>query len=216
MDDRADIFFEALMPAPPEYIMQLEKEALADGVPIIRKPTRDLLRYLIRTSKPARILEVGTAVGYSALFMKECMGGNGRIVTIEKVPDRISKATANFQKYDMNNQICFRAGDANEVLGQLVDEKLVFDFIFMDAAKGQYLNFLPNILKLLEKGGTLVTDNTLHGGDVLESRYAVTRRDRTIHGRMREYLRVLTHSEQLETICLALGDGVAISTKVKE
>jgi predicted O-methyltransferase YrrM len=216
MDNRADIFFEALMPSPPEYIVQLEKEALMDEVPIIRKPTRDLLRYLIRTKKPVHILEVGTAVGYSALFMKECVGDSGKIVTIEKVPDRIAKATANFQKYDEKKQISLRPGDATEVLGQLVSEKQSFDFIFMDAAKGQYLNFLPDILRLLEVGGILVTDNTLHGGDVLESRYAVTRRDRTIHGRMREYLHVLTHSEQLESICLALGDGVAISTKVKE
>ena len=105
-------------------------------------------------------------------------------------------------------------GDAAEVLKELAETGKKYDFIFMDAAKGRYLNFLPWIMEVLTCGGVLVTDNILHEGDILESRYGVTRRDRTIHGRMREYLQALKDMPELDTICLPLGDGLTISTKM--
>ncbi len=211
--ERIEVFFDTLRPELPDYIINLEKEALRDEVPVIRRGTRDLLRYLLRTAKPARVLEVGTAIGYSALFMKECLPAESRITTIEKVEMRLAEARKNLSEYDPEGRIRLVEGDAAQVLEQFVAEGERYDFIFMDAAKGQYMNFLPFLLRMLEPGGVLVSDNILHDCDVLESRYAVARRDRTIHSRMREYLYTITHMEELETICLSVGDGVTVSTK---
>lgn len=212
-DERIEVFFDTLRPELPVYISEIEKEALRDEVPVIRRGTRDLLRYLLRTERPARILEVGTAIGYSALFMKECLSESAQITTIEKVEMRLVKARENLKKYDPEGRIRLLEGDAGQLLSELSGADEQYDFIFMDAAKGQYMNFLPDVLKLLGTGGTLVSDNILHDCDILESRYAVTRRDRTIHSRMREYLYTITHMEELETICLSVGDGVAVSKK---
>ncbi len=216
MDNRIEVFLERYREQPPDYILELEKQALAAEVPIIRRGTRDMLRYLLRTLKPDKVLEVGTAIGYSALFMKECLPGNSSITTVEKVAMRLTEARKNLAEYDKEGRICLLEGDARTVLKDLVKKGKTYSFIFMDAAKGQYLNFLPDILALLESGGVLVSDNILHEGDVLESRYGVMRRDRTIHGRMREYLQVITQHEQLETICLPIGDGMTISTKKEQ
>ena len=212
MKDRADIYFETLMKEPAKYISDLERQAQQNEVPIIRRATRDLLRYLLTVHKPKRVLEVGTAIGYSALFMKDCLEETATIDTIEKVPARISEAKENFLKYDKRGQITLHEGEAAEVLKRLAKEGKCYDLIFMDAAKGQYMNFLPNVLTMMSNGSVLVSDNILHNGDVLQSRYAVTRRDRTIHSRMREYLYTLTHHPNLTTLCLSLGDGVTIST----
>ena len=208
---RMEIFLDKYRKQPPDYIVTLEKGALAAEVPIIRRGTRDMLRYLLRTAQPARVLEVGTAIGYSALFMKECLPVTSKITTIEKVPMRLTEARENLARYDKEERITLLEGDASEVLHRLAEEGEQYDFIFMDAAKGQYLNFLTDVRQLLARGGTLVSDNIFHEGDVLQSRYAVTRRDRTIHGRMREYLQVLMDIEEWETICLPLDDGMTIS-----
>lgn len=213
-EERAEVFFDTLRMELPAYITEIEREAVRDEVPVIRRAVRDLLRYLLRVNRPKKVLEVGTAVGYSALFMKECLPAASRITTIEKVEMRLVKARENFEMYDREKRIRLVEGDACEKLVEMVDREDSFDFIFMDAAKGQYLNFLPSILSILRPGGILVSDNILHDGDVLESRYAVKRRDRTIHARMREYLYTITHMEELETICLSLGDGVTVSTRM--
>lgn len=211
--ERMEVFLGKYRETPPAYIVELERQALADEVPVIRRGTRDVLRFLLRTGRPAQVLEVGTAIGYSALCMKEYLPENSRITTIEKVEMRLVEARKNLKKFDSEGRITLLEGDAADVLRGLVEQGKSYDFIFMDAAKGQYLNFLPDVLELLSEGGTLVSDNILHEGDVLESRYAVTRRDRTIHGRMREYLQVLMDTEELETICLSIGDGMTISRK---
>lgn len=210
---RIEIFLEKYRQQPPTYLVKLEQDALVADVPIIRRGTRDMLRYLLKTARPARVLEVGTAVGYSALYMKECLPETSHITTIEKVEMRLVEARKNLASYDKRGQITLLEGEAAELLHQLAEDGQQFDFIFMDAAKGQYLNFLPDVRQLLAKGGTLVSDNIFHEGDVLESRYAVTRRDRTIHGRMREYLQVLMEIKEWETICLPLGDGMTISNR---
>ena len=212
--ERMEVFLGKYRETPPAYIVELERQALADEVPVIRRGTRDVLRFLLRTGRPAQVLEVGTAIGYSALCMKEYLPETSRITTIEKVEMRLVEARKNLKKFDSEGRITLLEGDAADVLRSLVEQGKYYDFIFMDAAKGQYLNFLPDVLKLLSEGGTLVSDNILHEGDVLESRYAVTRRDRTIHGRMREYLQALMDTEELETICLSIGDGMTISRKM--
>lgn len=212
MDERIETFLDLYRQPVPEYIQRLEQWALKHEVPIIRRGTRDILRYLLRTKCPKHVLEVGTAIGYSALFMKECLPETSRITTVEKVEMRIVQAEKNFAAHDKKGQICLIRGDAMDALETLIQQGAHFDFVFMDAAKGQYLNFLPAVLQLMEKGAVLVSDNIFHEGDVLQSRYAVTRRDRTIHERMREYLQVLSTHERLETVCIPISDGMALST----
>lgn len=211
VDERLTTYIDSLNWQIPEYLKELEKEALADEVPIIRRSMQSLLGFLIRTRKPRVILEIGTAVGFSGMLMSEAAGEDAVIDTIEKVPMRLKAAKKNFKKYGKTEVIHLYEGDAIEVLQRFVEEKKKYDFIFMDAAKGQYLNFLPLVLELLSQHGMLVTDNVLQDGDVIQSRYAITRRDRTIHGRMREYLYMLTHSEDLDTVILPVGDGVTLS-----
>jgi predicted O-methyltransferase YrrM len=161
--------------------------------------------------RPLNILEVGCAVGFSALLMAEYSQDATKITTIEKFEKRIPIARENFQKYDKNNKITLLEGDAMDILKTLPSG---YDFIFMDAAKGQYINFLPECLRILNKGGLLVSDNVLQDGDVIESRFAVTRRDRTIHARMREYLYELKHNAALNTVILTVGDGMTLSVKL--
>ena len=134
-------------------------------------------------------------------------------MTIENYEKRITAAKENFRRAGRGEQITLIEGDAQEVLQGLEGP---FDFVFMDAAKAQYIHYLPEVLRLLEAGGVLVSDNVLQGGDVFESRFAVERRDRTIHARMREYLYEIKHREGLVTSILPLGDGVAVSVKRKE
>lgn len=211
LDERFTTYLDSLNWQLPQYLKELEREALQDQVPVIRRSTQSLLGFLVSLRKPGRVLEIGTAVGFSALLMREYAGSGTKIDTIEKVPMRLEAAKKNFEIYDTTNAICQYQGDAFGILEELVKEKKNYDFIFMDAAKGQYLNFLAPVLELLAEDGMLVTDNVLQDGDIIQSRYAIAKRDRTIHGRMRKYLYTLTHSEQLNTIILPVGDGVSLS-----
>ena len=188
----------------------IEKEALADGVPIIRKEMGNLLKVLLLLKQPQKILEVGTAVGYSSILMSENMPQNCRITTIENYEKRIPVAKNNFKRAGKEEVITLLEGDAMDILKELDG---TYDFIFMDAAKGQYINFLPELLRLMPAGGLLISDNVLQEGDIVESRYGVTRRNRTIHTRMREYIYTLTHAEQLETSNVPIGDGITLSVK---
>ena len=188
----------------------IEKEALADGVPIIRKEMGNLLKVLLLLKQPQKMLEVGTAVGYSSILMSENMPQNCRITTIENYEKRIPVAKNNFKRAGKEEVITLLEGDAMDILKELDG---TYDFIFMDAAKGQYINFLPELLRLMPAGGLLISDNVLQEGDIVESRYGVTRRNRTIHTRMREYIYTLTHAEQLETSIVPIGDGITLSVK---
>ena len=188
----------------------IEKEALADGVPIIRKEMGNLLKVLLLLKQPQKILEVGTAVGYSSILMSENMPQNCRITTIENYEKRIPVAKNNFKRAGKEEVITLLEGDAMDILKELDG---TYDFIFMDAAKGQYINFLPELLRLMPAGGLLISDDVLQEGDIVESRYGVTRRNRTIHTRMREYIYTLTHAEQLETSIVPIGDGITLSVK---
>lgn len=211
-NERLAAFLHSFDHTLPPLLNQLEQEAKEDNVPIIRPQMQSLLRFLMTSIQPKRILEVGTAVGFSALFMSTFTPKNCHITTIERYDKYIAKAKEHFELAGKMEEITLLEGDAAEVLKHLTENES-YDFIFMDAAKGQYMNFLPFLLRLLEPGGVLVSDNILHDCDILESRYAVVRRDRTIHSRMREYLYTITHMDELETICLSAGDGVTVSTK---
>lgn len=213
LDERLTTYINSLDQGNTAFLDALEREAIADHVPIIRRETQSLLKLLLAVKKPMRILEVGTAVGFSALLMAEYAPKGAHITTIENYEKRIPVAEKNFRQAGREGQIALIAGDAAEVLRELTG---LFDLIFLDAAKGQYIRFLPELLRLLAEDGLLVSDNVLQEGDILESRYAVTRRDRTIHKRMREYLYELTHCTGLVTTILPVGDGVTVSVKCKE
>ena len=210
-EERIRTFINSLDRGNVPFLDELEKEAALDRVPIIRKDTQALLRFLMNLAKPSNILEIGCAVGFSALLMAEYSGDDTRITTIEKYEKRIPVARGNFKKYDTKGKITLLEGDATEILKTLDPG---YDFIFMDAAKGQYINFLPDCLRLLDKGGLLLSDNVLQDGDVFESRFAVTRRNRTIHARMREYLYEIKHCDELDSVILTVGDGMALSVRL--
>ena len=210
VDERLVTYINSLDTGNTSILDQIEQEALENYVPIIRKEMQQFLKLLLAMQKPMRILEVGTAVGFSAVLMAEYAPKGCQIVTIENYEKRIPIAKANFERAGKQEQITLLEGDATEILPQLEGQ---FDMIFMDAAKGQYINFLPDILRLMKPGALLVSDNVLQEGDIIESHYAVTRRNRTIHKRMREYLYELTHNDSLTTSVLPIGDGVTISIK---
>ena len=210
VDERMLDYILSLDKDSSPLVRTIEQEAIRDYVPIIRKESQSLLRVLLKIKKPGQVLEVGTAVGFSAILMGECLPEDSHLTTIEKYEKRIPVAKENFKRAGMENKITLLEGDAVEVLKGLEGP---YDFIFMDAAKGQYIHFLPEVLRLLAPGGILVSDNVLQDGDVVESRYAVIRRNRTIHSRMRDYLWTLKHMEGLETMVLPIGDGMTVSVK---
>lgn len=210
VDERIVTFINSMETENSEILEVIEREALDSYVPIIRKEMQSFLKLLLSIQKPMRVLEVGTAVGFSALLMSEYLPDGATITTIENYDKRIPIARKNFERAGKEHMITLLEGDAQEVLKTLEGE---YDFIFMDAAKGQYIHFLPDILRLLRAGGLLVSDNVMQEGTIVESRFGVERRDRTIHARMREYLYVLKHHETLITSIVPLGDGVALSVK---
>lgn len=213
VEERFVTYINSLDSGNSLLLTEIEAEAQRTNVPVIRKETQNLLKLLLAMNCPKRILEVGTAVGFSALLMEEYNPVPCRITTIENYEKRIPAARANFLRAGKENVIELLEGDAGQVMKELTES---YDFIFMDAAKGQYIHFLPEVMRLLSPGGILVSDNVLQDGDIIESRFAVTRRNRTIHKRMREYLYQLTHMESLTTSVLSIGDGVTVSLRRRE
>ena len=210
VEERMRTFINSLDAGNTPFLDELECSALSEGVPIIRKEMQSFIKTLLALKKPQRILEVGTAVGFSTLLMCEYSQPEMHITTIENYEKRIPKARENFRRAGCESQITFLEGDAVQILKELSGS---YDLIFMDAAKGQYIHWLPDILRLLSTGGVLFSDNVLQDGDIIESRFAVERRNRTIHARMREYLYTLTHMPEFQTSVVPIGDGVALSVK---
>ena len=185
VNERVTSFIHSLDRDDEGIVGEIEREALADKVPIIRKETKEWVKTMLLIKQPLKVLEVGTAVGFSAIYMSRFLPEGGHITTIEKWEPRIEKAKINFKRADVEDVITLLEGDAAKWLKELDDS---FDFIFMDAAKGQYIHFLPDVIRLLAPNGILISDNVLQDGEILDSRYIVERRNRTIHSRMREYL----------------------------
>ena len=210
VDERLVTYINSLDTGNTDILDTIEREALDTFVPIIRKEMQSFLKVFRGIHRPKRILEVGTAVGFSAILMAEYNPVDCEITTIENYDKRIPIARENFVRAEKDKQITLIEGDATEVLKTLEEP---FDLIFMDAAKGQYINYLPDIMRLLKKGGVLISDNVLQDGDIIESHFVVTRRNRTIHKRMREYLYELTHRDDLRTMVLPIGDGITISLR---
>ena len=202
VDERLVTYINSLDTGNTEILDEIEREALETYVPIVRKEMQSFLKLILSIKRPARILEVGTAVGFSAILMAEYNPIPCEITTIENYEKRIPIAKQNFVRAGKEKQITL-----------LEELREPFDFIFMDAAKGQYIHFMPEIFRLLKPEGILVSDNVLQDGDIIESHFIVTRRNRTIYKRMREYLYELTHSDELVTSVLPIGDGITMSVK---
>ena len=206
VEERIVSYINSLEKENSPVLEEIEKEARKDGVPIIRKEMESFLRVMLSIKKPMRILELGTAVGYSAILMSEYIDEKGQIITIENYDKRIPIAKENIKKAGRENVIKLLEGDAMEIMPTLESDQ--FDFVFMDAAKAQYIHFLPEVLPLMKKDGVLITDNVLQEGDLIQSKYVVRRRDRTIHKRMREYLEVVKNHPQLETTIVPIGTRI--------
>lgn len=213
VNERIVAYINSLDCGNSDIVNTIEKEAIETGVPIIRKEMGNLLKVLLALKQPLRILEVGTAVGYSSILMSENMPENCHITTIENYEKRIPIARNNFKRAGKEDKITLIEGDATLVLKELKES---YDFIFMDAAKGQYINFLDDILRLLSPGGLLISDNILQEGEIVESHFTVARRDKTIHTRMREYVYTLTHHDKLITSIVPIGDGITLSVKKED
>ncbi|MDE7283079.1 MAG: O-methyltransferase [Lachnospiraceae bacterium] len=211
VNERTVAFINSLDSGNTPLLNEIEKEARKNDVPIIRTEMQSFIKLLLAMKKPMSILEVGCAIGFSTLLMSEYAPEGCRITTIEKYEKRIPVAKENFKRAGKEDSITLLDGDALELLPKLEG---VYDFVFMDAAKGQYINFLPEVLRLMPEGGILLSDNVLQDGDIIQSRYAVTRRNRTIHARMRDYLYELKHHPQLTTAVLPVGDGITVSVKI--
>ncbi len=211
VDERIVSYMNSLESANTEILTRIEREAHKDNVPIIRKEMESFLKVMLSIKRPTKILELGTAIGYSAILMSECIDREAKIITIENYEKRIPIAKENIRLAGKSDVIELLEGDALEIMPIL--EANQFDFVFMDAAKAQYIHFLPEVLRLMKKGAVLITDNILQEGDLIQSKYVVRRRDRTIHKRMREYLEVVKKHPELETSIVPIGDGITISVK---
>lgn len=209
--ERLEVYLSTLLPALPAELAEIERSAREEGVPILRKDSQRLLRLLLAMQQPESILEIGTAVGFSASFMALC-DTNVNITTLEIDDTAADRAEANFASLGHSDQIRLIRGDAAETLKGLSGP---FDFVFMDAAKGQYPVYFKEVKRLLPAGGLLVTDNCLQEGSILESRFAVRRRDRTIHERVREFLDTVCRDPDFISDMIDSGDGVLVSRRIR-
>ncbi len=200
-------YIRYLLPERNNYLKEMEQYAEENHVPIVEPEVAQLLKLLLKIRKPKNILEVGTAIGYSALVMAEVTDDNCKITSIERRKDMIEKAENNIEKTKYNNRIIILEGDAEEVLLNL-EEK--YDFIFLDAAKGQYMDFFNKCLNLLDNNGIIVSDNVLYKGMVATDELVV-RRKKTIVKRLRAFLKYINEIEGIISSIIPIGDGVALT-----
>ena len=202
-------YLDIISPVNSKAIEEIRAEAKRNYIPIIKRDTENFLKFVLKMQNPGSILEIGCAVGYSAAVMLE--NSDADIVTVEKMPERAEEAKRNIKYADFESRVSILEGDAGEILKSLADKGEKFDFIFMDAAKAQYITWLPIVKKLLKESGMVFSDNCLQEGDLAESSFAIRKRDKTIHKRMREYIYLLLHDETLESWIFSIGDGVLLS-----
>lgn len=202
-------YLDIISPVNSKAIEEIRAEAKRNYIPIVKRDTENFLKFVLKMQNPGSILEIGCAVGYSAAVMLE--NSDADIVTVEKMPERVEEAKRNIKYADFESRASILEGDAGEILKSLADKGEKFDFIFMDAAKAQYITWLPVVKKLLKESGMIFSDNCLQEGDLAESSFAIRKRDKTIHKRMREYIYLLLHDETLESWIFSIGDGVLLS-----
>ena len=204
-------YLRSLLPESRGLLKELEDYSKEPYIPIIQKEVAQFLKVFFSYNKPVKLLEIGTAIGYSAIYFLGIMGDMGEVTTIERNAEMIKKAKENFLKAGVSEKVTLLEGDATEILPNLEGR---YDVIFLDAAKGQYMNFLPHLLYLLKPGGTLITDNILYRG-IVASEDLAPKKHITIARNLRKYLNEITHNPSLETTVIPLGDGVGISRKIK-
>ena len=202
-------YLDIISPVNSQTVEEIRSVAKENYIPIIKRDTENLLKFVLKMQNPKSILEIGCAVGYSAIIMLE--NSDADIVTVEKMPERVEEAKKNSKYANLEDRAKIIEGDAGEILERLVNENKKFDFIFMDAAKAQYITWLPTVKALLKDKGIIFSDNCLQEGDLLESSFAIRKRDKTIHKRMRDYIYLLLHDEDLESWIFSIGDGVLLS-----
>lgn len=202
-------YLDIISPVNSQTVEEIRSVAKENYIPIIKRDTENLLKFVLKMQNPKSILEIGCAVGYSAIIMLE--NSDADIVTVEKMPERVEEAKKNIRYANLEDRAKIIEGDAGEILERLVNENKKFDFIFMDAAKAQYITWLPTVKALLKDKGIIFSDNCLQEGDLLESSSAIRKRDKTIHKRMRDYIYLLLHDEDLESWIFSIGDGVLLS-----
>ena len=215
MYDYMEDYLRGLIKEKDEVLLGLEEYAKDNGVPIVQKETANFLKLMISMKKPKRILELGTAIGYSSILMTRESGENVHITTIERDKNMILKAKENIERYNYEHNIEILEGECEEVLKELCENKgPSYDQIFMDAGKGHYNHFLPYCLELLSEDGIIVADNVLFRG-MVPSNELVVRRKITIVKRMRAYLEEVSDNEKFVTSILPMGDGIAVTVRRK-
>ncbi len=207
--DYVENYIRGLIKSDDEALLELEGYALENHVPIIQKDAGRLLETLVLMSRPKRILELGTAIGYSSILMSRCAGRQAKITTVERSPEMVAVAAGNIKKYGYDDRIDVLEGDCLEILEGL---EAKYDFIFMDAGKSHYNDFFPHCARLLNENGVIVSDNVLFRG-MIASDELVEKRMATIVKRMRQYLSALFANEEFHTSVVPVGDGIAISTR---
>lgn len=206
---RVSSFIKSLYRDDEGVLGEIYKKALREGVPVIRTDTREYIKHELLIKKPMRLLEIGTAIGYSSLYMSLFLGSGAKIKTIELDEDRFMQACENIRLLGKESIISPVHGDAFDVIKGLGDNS--YDMIFLDGPKGQYINYLPELIRIIKNEGIIISDNVLQEGEILESHFAVEKRNRTIHDKMREYLYKLTHEHGLQTAVIPVGDGLAVT-----
>lgn len=191
---------------------ELEELAHENGVPVIPHETVVFLQFLLKQKQPKNVLEIGTAIGFSASLMAETLDEDAKITTIDRFPVMIEKAKKNFEKLGLTDQVTLLEGDAADLLSSLEGP---YDFIFMDSAKSKYITFLPECLRLLSDDGVLMVDDVFQAGTVLQPIEEIPRKNRSIHRHLNEFLEEITKSSELTSTLLPLGDGVALISKNK-
>lgn len=194
-----------------EELIKIKQKALDEHIPIIMDDTLDVVAEILKKERPNRILEIGTAVGYSAICFSEYLGQEGRIDTIERESDRVKEARENIKKAEVEDKICIYEGDAVEILPTLTEE---YDVIFIDAAKGKYPFFLSEAIRLSHIGSIIIADNVLYKGYVMSDYNK--HKQRTAVNNLREYIAEINNNQNLESKILEIGDGLAISKVIKK
>ncbi len=212
-DDYISKYIRLIQPKYDGILGDIQEEALNAEIPIIPHETARFLSTLLTVKRPKEILEIGTAVAFSAGLMCRYIQPEGHVTTIDRYELMLAEAEKNVKRLGLEDKITIIRGDAAEVLKKLEGP---YDFVFLDAAKGQYIQFLPDILRLMPIGGVFVADDVLQGGNIAKSRFTLPRRQRTIHKRMRNFLWDISHLDCLESSIIPIGDGIVFCTKIKE
>ncbi|HGF7731382.1 TPA: O-methyltransferase [Enterococcus faecium] len=197
----------------PGELGKLEEEAHVAEVPVIPHETVVFLKFLLGQLQPERILEIGAAIGFSSSVMATTIGENAHVTTIDRFDVMIEKAKKNYERLGLTDKVTLLEGQAADILPELSGP---YDFIFMDSAKSKYIEFLPECLRLLRKGGVLMVDDIFQGGTILLPDEEIPRGKRAIHRKLNEFLRVVMDHPDLTSTILPLGDGVILMTKESE